>query len=565
MARGRIGEDGVDEAIEGGELVGVLLTVALAEADWLKGGGEGGEGSEGLGVVGAEEAAQGYGFMGEVGEADGFEADGLSIEAAVHVVDVGSGGLGRPEAFCDGGGAGPDAGVDGDGVDVLGPHAGFAAEDEGLLGGGEGGVYGDGVGEVVLFGGLHAVEVVGLGEDALVAEGGGFDEGPGAAPGLDDDVFGEAGVEDFIPADHVLLILLHDGEEALVEVDLERVGVLEVVGAHEGDDAGVGLPLLAVALVASYVEVGIGEEAGHFADEGVEEFVGGVACGIDGGIVDAKLAADGVGAGATGKVGIADEPGAGVSGHVELGDDADATGVGVGDDVADLILGVEEAVGAESGEAGKELAFDAEALVLGEVPVEDVELDGSHSVEIALDDFDGDEVAAGVDVEPAPTEAGGVFDVDGGEEGVGAVGLDELLEGGEAAHGSDGGGGVEGGRRGGDGEGVAFAFVDGLNGLAGAGYINEEGRCGGGENFGGDGGGGVGRGDVAVEVVEGAEDGGVEAGVVEVGRGDGESGGEGKLACIERELGGEGEESGLDLGWRLEGEDGHGEEEEGFG
>ena len=103
---------------------------------------------------------------------------------------------------------------------------------------------------------------------------------------------------------------------------------------------------------------------------------------------------------------MADEPGAGVAGHVELRHDADAAGAGVGDDVPGLFLGVVEAIGAGGSELGKELALDAEALILGEVPVEDVELHGGHGVEVALDDVDRLEVAADVDHQAAPAEAG---------------------------------------------------------------------------------------------------------------------------------------------------------------
>jgi hypothetical protein len=61
-----------------------------------------------------------------------------------------------------------------------------------------------------------------------------------------------------------------------------------------------------------------------------------------------------------------------VAGDVEFWDHADAAVVRVGDQVADFILRVEHAVGAHAGELGKYFALDAESLVVGEVPVQDV-------------------------------------------------------------------------------------------------------------------------------------------------------------------------------------------------
>ncbi len=83
-----------------------------------------------------------------MGKAEAVEPDGLDLEAAIHVGNV-AGLPGRPEAFGERSGAGPDAGVDRLSGDLFGPHADFAAEDEFLLVESEGGVVGDGVVEVM--------------------------------------------------------------------------------------------------------------------------------------------------------------------------------------------------------------------------------------------------------------------------------------------------------------------------------------------------------------------------------------------------------------------------------
>ncbi len=71
---------------------------------------------------------------------------------------------------------------------------------------------------------------------------------------------------------------------------------------------------------------------------------------------------------------------------IEFRHNANTALAGICDDFASLLLRVEEAVGAHSGQLGEDLALDAEALIVGQVPVEDVELYGGHSVERALDD-----------------------------------------------------------------------------------------------------------------------------------------------------------------------------------
>ena len=74
------------------------------------------------------------------------------------------------------------------------------------------------------------------------------------------------------------------------------------------------------------------------------------------------------------------------------------------------------------------LAFEAEALIVGQMEVEDVHLDGFHAVEIALEYVGGNEVAADVNEQAAPGEARLVLDGKGGSgEAVGSD-FDELQE-----------------------------------------------------------------------------------------------------------------------------------------
>ena len=143
----------------------MLLLITIGEGHRFEGRGKG---AQGVDVLGVGERAKAGVLLAEVMEAQCFKLHRGGIEATIHIVNVAVRGRG-PEAFGDSGRAGPEAGVDAFGVDVLGPHADLTAQDHGLLGGGKGRVGGNGVDKKVLARGLHGVQVVARGEQALVA------------------------------------------------------------------------------------------------------------------------------------------------------------------------------------------------------------------------------------------------------------------------------------------------------------------------------------------------------------------------------------------------------------
>ena len=115
-----------------------------------------------------------------------------------------------------------------------------------------------------------------------------------------------------------------------------------------------------------------------------------------------------------------------MAGDIELGKHANAAIMRVGEKVADFGLGVVHAVGAYLGELVELLAFDAKPLVVREMPVQDVHLHGGHTIEVAFEHIEGNEVAADVDEQAAPREAGLVLYGDGGGGESGRSDLDEL-------------------------------------------------------------------------------------------------------------------------------------------
>src|SRR5580698_3956556 len=115
--------------IERSELRGVLSLVALVEADWLE---DGSEDAHRVDIDRAGERAQANILIRKVRQPEYFESHRHYIEPAVHVGYVANI-FRRPEALGYGRRARPDARVDGPLIELLAPHADFAAEDERTL------------------------------------------------------------------------------------------------------------------------------------------------------------------------------------------------------------------------------------------------------------------------------------------------------------------------------------------------------------------------------------------------------------------------------------------------
>ncbi|CAM3661088.1 hypothetical protein STAL104432_27240 [Streptomyces albus] len=264
----------------------------------------------------------------------------------------------------------------------------------------------------------------------------------GAPPGGDDGARGEpvvegASFEDLVPADHAPSAV---GEPAVEVADHPRLeGVL--VAEPEGGDAGLGdgggPPFVLGCLVAADVDVGGGEDVEDFFEDvfvEAQDVVGGgqqVRADSPVGPHAERGGVDGVGGA---EFGVGGDGGLGVAGQLDLGDDGDVPFGGVGDDLAQVVLGVVAAVrafvpqrrgtvpdagagppGAGPGEARIAVDLDAPALVVGQVEVEDVELVGGEQVEDAQDTVLGQEVPGDVQHQAAPGVAGRVLDAAGGQ------------------------------------------------------------------------------------------------------------------------------------------------------
>ena len=82
---------------------------------------------------------------------------------------------------------------------------------------------------------------------------------------MNDDVFRQSWLENLVPTNHLLSVLLQNLQQARVEVSLQLVIVLDSFLLHEGLNRGIAIPLFTFVLVASDVQILVGEERCHLA------------------------------------------------------------------------------------------------------------------------------------------------------------------------------------------------------------------------------------------------------------------------------------------------------------
>src|SRR5258708_28546270 len=93
---------------------------------------------------------------------------------------------------------------------------------------------------------------------------------------------------------------------------------------------------------------------------------------IDRRIKDAPLALDLIRAGSAGQFRISREPAGSVARHIELGNDPYSAKAGVFDQIANFRLGIKLSIRRKLLKLGKPFAFDPKALIVREMPVQNV-------------------------------------------------------------------------------------------------------------------------------------------------------------------------------------------------
>src|SRR5207248_7003821 len=216
---------------------------------------------------GTGNAAEHPAIVGAVSQSQPFQPAADEVQPRVHGGVVANFRR-RPQTLGDGGVSWPDARIDILRADVLDPHGGLAAQNALLFFRREiGGIAAQRVRSVVPRGGPAEVKVIAVGKKPAITLLGRRSEGSLPAPGLNGDVLGQTGVENFIPADHALAMPGDDGLKAFAEIGLQRLVVLDAVSAHVFLNFRIGIPLFAVYFVAADVEELIWKKFRHLSDQ----------------------------------------------------------------------------------------------------------------------------------------------------------------------------------------------------------------------------------------------------------------------------------------------------------
>ena len=355
-------------------------------------------------------------------------------------------------------------------------------------------------------GALLAVDVVGSpgGDDGLQAqlcglEGGGlhlavvvFPAHDGAVRTLDEALVAARRGEAFVPHDDAAALVArlsaHVVGELAHEVRLQGAVVrAQAQFLHLGPALGVAFPGARGAFVAADVYLFEGEDVGQLVEHVLGKLDGAGVGHVEHVGEDAAVELDFMAPfRPAAELGITGHGGAGMAGELYFGYHLDVALLGVGHELARLVLGIEVGAvrlirevapvyGVHVPRAGAHAAdfdelrvfldFDAPALVVGQVPVEAVHLVVRHDVEHALELVEREEVAAHVEHEAAVLEAGRVGDAHHGQGVLGDFFVlhtghhargEHLLDALEGVEESRGGVGRQGDALGGDIERVAF-------------------------------------------------------------------------------------------------------------
>ena len=272
------------------------------------------------------------------------------------------------------------------------------------------------------------------GHDHVVAELRGLDAARAAAPRHDDGVRRRLSFEYLVPADDAPAAFGQVFPDAVGHVPLQvvfgRIAVLvpEPQLADTRLAAGALLPAHLRALVAADMDQLRREQADHLVQHVLQEFEGLLLPGAQHVVGHAPTAPHLVRAARTTQLGVGGQRRKHMARQVYLGDHRNGAVGRIRHDVADLVLRIITAVGrivvvvpllADHGfladaAHGRQLRvlfdFDAPPLVVGQVPVEAVELVDRHHVEVAFHLFDRKEMARHVEVHAPVSETRGILD-----------------------------------------------------------------------------------------------------------------------------------------------------------
>src|SRR2546425_835302 len=141
--------------------------------------------------------------------------------------------------------------------------------------------------------------------------------------------------------------------------------VLNAFLLHEGLYLRISVPLLALVLISSNVDICVREKRGHLTKKLIEKLINLLARGIERGLKNSRTAFNRVGTRRTSQLGVTDQPTGAVAGYVKLRNDPDAALAGVINDLPYLFLAVVETIRSHLMELRKFFALNSKALIFG--------------------------------------------------------------------------------------------------------------------------------------------------------------------------------------------------------
>ena len=145
------------------------------------------------------------------------------------------------------------------------------------------------------------------------------------------------------------------------------------------------------------MQVLIRKERGHLTKKCFEKLVDFFARRIESRLKNSRTAFDRVWTRSTAEFGMTDQPTRAMTGNIKLRNDTNATIASVSDDFFYLFLRVVVTIGTHLMKLRKLLTLNTEALVLGQMPMKDIQLHCRHCIEVAFENFHGLKVASDID------------------------------------------------------------------------------------------------------------------------------------------------------------------------
>ena len=274
--------------------------------------------------------------------------------------------------------------------------------------------------------------------DDVVPQLGRGDSALAAAPRHDDGVGGRPAFQNLVPADDAAAVLREEFADAVGHVALQVMlgGMLSVVLQAELADlrltARTLLPAHLRTLVAADMDILRGEQLHHLGQYAFEEFESLLPSGAKHVVGHAPAAPHLVRTARAAQFGIGGQRRQHMARQVDFGNHRDTPVGGIFHHVADLVLRIETAVGrtvigsplladhggladaAHGGQLRIALDLDAPALIVGQVPVQRIELVYGHHVDIPLHFVHREEVARHVEVHAPVCEPRRVGDLHAG-------------------------------------------------------------------------------------------------------------------------------------------------------